>query len=420
MTASDTAEAGVKGARSVAWRGGFGRLWGAVVLSSFGDGLRKAALPLLAASLTDDPLLIASVSACGYLPWLVFGLLGGAIADRVDQRRAMWRVDVARGLLVAAFALAVAFGHASIGLLIALALVLTTFQTLFDNAATALLPALVPRDALGSANARLLTAQQLASGILAAPVVPFLIAAAPALPYGIDAATYLAGAALVASLRVPAPGHPPRSGGVTLRSDIAGGLRALWRDRVLRCLCASTAVGNVGIGALIATLVVLVTGWLDAGPGTYAATTTAYAAGSLAGGAVAGRLARRLGRVRGILLAGTAQTAALVAMGTVRSGVALVVSMTLFGAMGMLWNVNTHTLMQERAPAAMLGRISAAFRTMAIAGAPLGAVLGGAVAALWGPNTPMLLAAALFTLSVLALTPALKSAHSGQTPQTTR
>lgn len=164
MTATDVA-----GVRAPAWRGGFGRLWTAAVVSRFGDALRTAALPLLAVHLTDDPLVIASVTACGYLPWLLFGLLGGAIADRVDQRRAMWAVDAVRGTLMACFALAVGLGHASIVLLIALAFTLTTLQTLFDNASTALLPSLVDRAALGSANARLMTGQQLAGGLLASP-----------------------------------------------------------------------------------------------------------------------------------------------------------------------------------------------------------------------------------------------------------
>lgn len=165
------------GGRAPAWRGGFGRLWSAAVLSSFGDSLRTAALPLLAVTLTDRPLLIATVTACGYLPWIIFGLLGGAVADRVDQRRAMWTVDALRALLVGAFAVVVALGHASIGLLIALAFTLTALQTLFDNAATALLPALVGRDALGSANARLMTGQRIAGGLVGGPIVPVLLAA---------------------------------------------------------------------------------------------------------------------------------------------------------------------------------------------------------------------------------------------------
>ncbi|WP_406446454.1 MFS transporter [Streptomyces sp. NBC_01613] len=389
-----------------AWRGGFGRLWTAAVVSRFGDALRGAALPLLAASLTDRPLLIASVTACGYLPWIVFGLLGGAVADRVDQRRAMWTVDAVRGLLVAAFAVAVALGHASIALLLALAFVLTTLQTLFDNASTALLPALVDHEALGSANARLMTGQKIAGGLIGSPVVPLLIAAGAAVPFVADAGTFLLAAALVASLRTTAPDRRPKPAGSTLRREIADGLHTLWRDRALRGLCAATALCNIGMGALIATLVILVTGWLDAGTAGYAVATTAYTVGGLAGGAANRRITARLGPMRAVLFAGLVQIGALVVMGGVRSLTALAAALAVFGFMGMVWNVNTTTLMQQRTPADLLGRVSSAFRTLAVAGAPLGALLGGAVATAWGLNTPALLAAAFFVLSVLALIPA--------------
>ena len=396
------------GSLAPAWRGGFGRLWTAAVVSRFGDALRGAALPLLAASLTDRPLLIASVTACGYLPWIVFGLLGGAVADRVDQRRAMWTVDAVRGVLVAAFAVAVAFGHASIALLIALAFVLTTLQTLFDNASTALLPALVDQEALGSANARLMTGQQIAGGLIGAPVVPLLLAAGAAVPFAADAGTFLVAAALVASLRTAAPERGPKPAGSTLRREIAKGLRTLWRDRALRGLCAATALCNIGMGALIATLVVLVTGWLDAGTTGYAAATTAYTIGGLAGGAANRQVTARLGPIRAVLLAGLVQIGALVVIGSVRSLTAMAAALAVFGFMGMVWNVNTTTLMQQRTPAELLGRVSSAFRTLAVAGAPLGALLGGAVATAWGLNTPALLTAAFFVLSVLALIPARK------------
>ncbi|GGL83753.1 MFS transporter [Streptomyces fumigatiscleroticus] len=401
-----TVDAG--GAVAPAWRGGFGRLWSAAVLSGFGDALRTAALPLLAVELTGEPLLVASVTACGYLPWILFGLLGGAVADRVDQRRAMWAVDTVRGLLVAGFALAVALGQASIWLLVALAFALTTLQTLFDNAATALLPALVDHEALGSANARLMTGQRVASGLLGAPAAPLLLAAGTAAPFAADAVTFLAAAALVASLRTGPPARKARPSGSTLRREIAQGLRALGRDRALRGLCAATALCNIGVGALIATLVVLVTGWLGAGDAGYAVAVTAYAAGGLAGGAANRWLVGRLGRVRAVLAAGCVQTAALVVMGSVRSLAALVAAMGVFGFMGMVWNVNTTTLMQQRTPAGLLGRVGSAFRTLAVAGAPLGALLGGAVATAWGRNTPALLAAAFFVLSVAALIPGRK------------
>ncbi|MEU1176029.1 MFS transporter [Streptomyces sp. NPDC005820] len=392
--------------RAPAWRGGFGRLWSAAVLSRFGDALRTTALPLLAVRLTDEPLAVASVTACAHLPWLLFGLLGGAVADRVDQRRAMWAVDTVRALLVAAFALAVGLGHASVPLLIALAFLLTTLQTLFDNAATALLPSLVPRAALGGANARLLTGQQLAGGLLAGPFVPLLLGIGAFLPFAVDAGTYLLAAALVASLRTRPPERGPRPSGSTLRKEIGDGLRHLWQDRVLRAICSATLLCNIGMGALIATLVLHVTRWLQAAPSGYAAAMTAYALGSLAGGLVAQRLAQRTGRARALLLGGAVQTAALLLMGTVRSLGALLAGMLLLGIMNMVWNVNQVTLIQQRSPEPMVGRIAAAFRTASTSGAPTGALLGGAAADTLGLNAPALLAAALFALAVAALIPA--------------
>ncbi|MFF3912724.1 MFS transporter [Streptomyces sp. NPDC001852] len=390
------------------WRGGFGRLWTAAVVSRFGDALRTSALPLLAVRLSDEPLVIASVTACGYVPWLLFGLLGGAVADRVDGRRAMWAVDTVRGLLVAAFAVAVGLGHASIPLLLALAFVLTTLQTLFDNAATALLPALVDRAALGGANARLMTGQQIAGGLLAAPLVPLLLAAGAFLPFAADASTFLAAAALVASLRIRPPERAPRAAGSTLRTEIGAGLRALWGDGALRATCVATLLCNIGMGALIAMLALHVTRWLDAGNAGYAAAMTAFSVGSITGGFVAQRLARRTGRVRALLVAGTVQTSSLLLIGSVRHLAALVTGMLLLGAMNMVWNVNQVTLMQQRSPEAMVGRIASAFRTSSTSGAPLGALLGGVAARTYGLNGPALLAAVLFALAVTSLIPARK------------
>lgn len=402
------------GEHKPAWRGGFGRLWAAAAVSRFGDGLRGAALPLLAVGLTDSPLLVSLVTAAGFLPWLLFGLLGGAVADRVDQRRAMWAVDAVRGALVAVFAVAVGLGAASIGLLLVLAFALTTLQTLFDNAATALLPSVVPGENLGRANARLMTGQTIAGTFLGAPLVPALLGLAAAVPFAVDAVTYAAAAVLVASLRRPAPVQPSRAAGRTVRQDIAEGIRVLRRDRVLRALCVANTIANTGVGAVIATLVFQVTGRLHAGHAGYAAVLVAYGAGSVAGGAVAGRWSALFGGRGRALIPGLAvQAGCLVVLGAVRSLPVAVTVMAVFGAFGMIWNVNETTLVQRRTPDALLGRVSAAMRTLAVAGAPLGALMGGAAAGAWGPGTPSLLAAVLFVCALAALTPVVTTPDTG-------
>src|SRR5947209_19313646 len=102
------------------------RLWTAAGISTLGDGVRQAALPLLAASLTRDPGTVAAVTFAGRLPWLLFSLLSGALVDRTDRRRMMWQVDSARALVMLALAAAVVFDATSIALPVAVAFVLGT------------------------------------------------------------------------------------------------------------------------------------------------------------------------------------------------------------------------------------------------------------------------------------------------------
>ena len=335
-----------RGRRAPAWRGGFGRLWSAAVLSSFGDALRTAALPLLAVTLTDRPLLVASVTACGYLPWLVFGLFGGAVADRVDQRRAMWtveRYEAAGRVLRGGRGL----GHASIGLLIALAFTLTTLQTLFDNAATALLPPWWtggPRQRERPADDR--PADRGRTGGRAARAGAARRGSRRPLR---GRRPHLPGRRRPWSPRSAptAPEREPDRRAAPCAAEIAAGLRTLWRDRALRGLCAATALCNIGMGALIATLVLLVTGWLDAGNAGYAAVMTAYTVGQPGRGR-AERSARRPGRAGACRAArrwGADRGAGRDGLGAQpdRAGV----EPGRVRAMGMVWNVNTTTLMQQ-------------------------------------------------------------------------
>src|SRR5919198_1224581 len=71
----------------------FARLWSAQAVSSVGDGVYATALPLLAATLTRRPLPISAVVFAEWLPWLLFGLLAGALVDRWDRRRGRWGGD---------------------------------------------------------------------------------------------------------------------------------------------------------------------------------------------------------------------------------------------------------------------------------------------------------------------------------------
>jgi MFS family permease len=82
----------------------FRRLWTANAVSNLGDGVTLVAGPLLVASLTADPTAIAAAVLAQQLPWLLFSLVSGALVDRLDRRRLIVTVNLARAVVLAALA----------------------------------------------------------------------------------------------------------------------------------------------------------------------------------------------------------------------------------------------------------------------------------------------------------------------------
>jgi len=385
----------------------FWRLWSAAAVSAAGDGLRLTALPLLAATATRDPRAVAMVTAAGFLPWPLFGLLGGAVADRVDRVRAMWAVDGVRALVLAAFAVLVAAGGPPpVVALVALAFLLGAAETVFDNAASALLPALVPRTQLASANARLFTVQTLAGQLLGPAAGGVLFALAAPLPLALDAASFLLAAVLVATLprahRLGGGGQERRrwSG---LRGQLREGLAWLWGQPDLRTLAAVTATLAAVSGALLALLVLYAAEVLGLGARGYGLLFGCFALGSLAGALSAPALLTRA-RAGQLLLASTTITAPIFAvLGLIsRAPVAAGALLTLGLAVG-AWNITVTTVCQTLVPNPLLGRVSSAYRASALTATTAGAALAGFTAHQIGISRTLLGCALLVGLTVLAL-----------------
>ena len=129
------------GARGAPLGGGFARLWTANAVSNIGDGVALAAGPLLLASLTDDPALVAGAIFVQQLPWLLFALPAGVVVDRLDRRRLVVLVNVVRAVVIGALAAAVGTGVVTVVLVYAALFVIGSMETLADSASTALLPA---------------------------------------------------------------------------------------------------------------------------------------------------------------------------------------------------------------------------------------------------------------------------------------
>src|SRR5262245_1018760 len=124
-------------------------------LSNLADGVFQVALPLVTLGITRDPTAFAVVTVALRLPWLLFALPAGALADRLDRRGTMFLVNVGRAALIGGLALAVAREWDSLPLLCLVAFALGIGETLFDTAAQSIVPSLVEPDDLSRANGRL-------------------------------------------------------------------------------------------------------------------------------------------------------------------------------------------------------------------------------------------------------------------------
>jgi MFS family permease len=373
----------------------------ALVASGFAnlaDGVFWVALPLLAVQLTRSPVLIAGVTIAARVPWLL-APVAGALADRMDRRQAMVRVNLVRTVLLGGLALAVAADLATLPLLYAVALLLGSAETLFDTSAQSLLPAIVSRDDLTRANSRLFAVELVANMFVGPPLGGLLAALGLAVAFGVQAAAYLVGAGclalIVGSFRAVGAGP---AGSTRFRDDIAEGARFVWRHPVLRPLAIMLGMGNMAFTAFFSVFVLYVVapgpmGLSEAGFGILTAT---IGVGSLLGTWLAVPAERRLGRVRTLVVSVVLSTASLLVPILTTSPVLVGASLAVSGVSVVLWNVVTVSLRQRITPDRLLGRMNASYRLVGWGTMPLGALVGGVLAEALGLRGAFLVAAAIY------------------------
>ncbi|NUR59870.1 MAG: MFS transporter [Catenulispora sp.] len=368
----------------------FRRIWISVTISSLGDGMRFVALPLLAARLSSDPRQIAAVYLAEQLPLPLFGLLAGAFADRADRRRILWLADALRAGAVGALAAAVAAHALTIHLLIGVGFVLGLGQTFYNGAWSGMVPTLVAPKNLTRANARLQAGALVSDTLLGTPLGALLFGIAAALPFTVDAASFAAAAALAFLLRGdfgPTAATAPATW-LTLRHDMAHGVRWLWRHHLLRRLCLIAGVTNLVTAALIAVLVLYARHTLHVGSLGFALLIASFAVGGMAGAAATPGLTSRFGSRPVLTVTAAATALASAAAGAATSGPAAGAAIAAFGAANLAWSITAVSLRQRLVPAELLGRVAMAYQ-MVIGGATAaGAAAGGFVAGAFGLRAP--------------------------------
>jgi MFS family permease len=389
----------------------FWRLWTASTISNLGDGIDLAALPLLAAALTRDPVLVAGLATAARLPWLLFALTAGALVDRTDRRRLMVAVNVVRGGLVAVIAISAATGTTSIWLLYVVSFLLGVNETLFDNAAQSLLPAIVAPPLLETANGRQQAAEMVANTFAGPPLGSILFSLTVSAPFWADSASFVIAAVLIATIAgsfkpVRALDQPRR----TLRADVAEGIRWLHGQRLLRTLAILLGVANLAQNLWFATFVLFAQDELGLSDRGYGFLLSAMALGGVFGGMLSGRITRAVGPSPALLGCLIVDGVVTIAMGLCSSAWAVAALSVLSGVFIVTWNVITVSLRQRIIPDHLFGRVNSVYRFIGWGSIPIGAILGGILADAFGLRSTFFVGGAVVLLSLIPassrLTPA--------------
>lgn len=366
---------------------GFRWLVGSSWVSNLGDGLMIAAGPLLVASQTRDPLLVAAAMVALQLPWLLVGLYAGALADRLDRRVIMMVANAVRTLVVGGLCVVIATGHVSIAVVLVALLALGTAETFADATSGTLTPMLVEKHDLGIANARLMTGVITGNQLVGPAVGAVLFTVGAAWPFAVNAVLLALAMVLVSRIGTP-PGPVRESVDSHVARDIAEGLRWLAGNPPVRTLAVIIVVFNVTWAAPWSVLVLWALERVGIDEAGFGLLITASALGGLLGTFGYGRLERRVPLARLMRVVLMAEVLFHLAMALTTSAWTAYPLMFFFGAYAFVWGTLSQAVRQRAVPAEYQGRVGSVYMICVMGGMLVGSAVGGLIARQWGTVAP--------------------------------
>lgn len=384
----------------------FNRLFSASVISNLSDGLLAVAAPLLAISLTKDPILISMLSAFVMLPWLLFAIPIGLIVDRSDKRILVTFTNSIRFITAGLVALAISTDTITIYWLLFATFLIGTCEVATDTAAQSLIPVILDKQNFEKANSRMNIAETVIQNFIGAPLSGFLYATAIVLPFILNSLGFLIAAIFV--LMIPA--HLISHGSSeakkeeekeTFVSEIKFGLNYLWSDRPLRRLVVTTTSLGFFYSLSTSTLILFITQTLAVPAKFFGVLMAGAGSGAVLGGILTPALSKKFGRGRVLSIAIFLSSITVIFQG-------LAPNVWIFGVVGFIssfaitnWNILLMSCYQVLIPSELYGRIHGARRTFVWGVMPIGAFIGGVIAHS-GLRVPLLVGGIATTLISLS------------------
>lgn len=375
----------------------FSRLAWANLAAQLAEQTCLAAVPLVAVlALKSGAGEIGLLAAFQTLPFLLFAIPLGLVADRMPRQRLMVLAEVLRSGSLAGLLATLLLGWTSITLLAILGFLGALGTVAFSVAAPALASTLVERKDLARANGRMELARSAA--YTGGPALAGALVAWAGAPFAFVLATVLSVAALMLMLRITEPARlppPPRHPWLELQD----GTRFVWRHRLLQPILLTGVAWNLAWFVLQAAYVPYAVGKLGMTAAEVGTTLAVYGLGMVTGALLAARLVARVPFGRAIQIGplfSVVASALMLATWWLPSGVLAAFAFFWFGLGPTVWVITSTTLRQTVTPSDLLGKVNGVFLTVSMGARPLGAALGGFVGSQWSEEACLVLSLVLF------------------------
>lgn len=362
----------------------FNRMWASSIISNLADGVMLTAVPLLAISLTESPVLISLIGAMVMLPWLLFAIPIGAIVDRVDRRFIFAGANATRSAVVGILALLIATDHVTIFWLLAAAFVVGACEVAADTTAQSLIPQILDKKDFEKGNSRLQISETVIQGFIGAPISGFIYALAIYLPFFINSLGFAISALLALSIpvkylqdiRVEETDKEPRR----FVEDMKFGISYLYNQKVLRRLVVTTAMIGLCYSMGTATMVLFIIKDLGLSEKYFGVIMAIQGVGAIAGSLIASKMSTKFGRSQVMTFAIVISSAVLLFQGFSPNIYIFVALATFGGFVISQWNILLMATYQTVIPIELYGRIHGTRRTLVWGAMPIGSLFGGLLA----------------------------------------
>jgi len=361
----------------------FSRIWSASLITNLVDGVLRLAAPLLAVSLTDDPILIGAMSALGLLPWLFFAIPIGALVDRVNRGKALVLGNGLRAVIALFIAFAISQEFINIWLLLFAVFLFGICEVLVDTTSQAVLPQILDKSNYERGNSRLQISEVIVAQFAGAPLSGLLYAVSIALPFYFSTSGFVVAALLILILPFKREINVGKKGDqkeekLGLKGDIKFALNYLYQDKqIFSIVVITTSLGFFySLSNSIAPLFILKE--LNVSPALFGVVLAIQGIGALALNVF---LASFL-----VILIGISPNAYFF------TAVSVVIGFTIS-----VWNILLMSLYQSLIPPNLYGLIHGARRTIVWGLMPIGAIIGGVIAR-GGLRLPFLVGGVIATL----------------------